>query len=130
MKLASAGERRQAIVARNGRVVAANLATAATSWGRFRGLMWRSSLPPGHALLIEPARGIHTHFMRFPIDLVYLDDAGRVTGLREGMRPWRFDLTNAAAVIEAPVGTIRAADVRLGDEIRLEPAPVQPSPPS
>jgi uncharacterized membrane protein (UPF0127 family) len=111
---------RQAIDARNGRAVATELATANRAWTRFRGLMLRASLPTGHALLIEPARGIHSHFMRFPIDLVFLDEGGRVTRLREAMRPWRFDLTNAVAVIEAPAGTIRAADVRLGDEIRFE----------
>jgi uncharacterized membrane protein (UPF0127 family) len=58
--------------------------------------------------------------MRFPIDLVYLDKDNRVTKVREAMRPWRFDLTAAAGVIELNAGTTRAADIRPGDLLRFE----------
>jgi uncharacterized membrane protein (UPF0127 family) len=90
-------------------------------WGSFKGLMLDASLPAGHGLLFRPARGIHTHFMRFPIDLIFLDEADRVVGVREAMRPWRFDFTCAAAVIEANAGTARARGIAVGDRLRFEP---------
>jgi len=68
-------------------------------------------------MLIRPAKGIHTHFMRFPIDLIYLDEQNRVVKIRPSMRPWRFDFTNAAAVIEMTGGTSAAVDIREGDQL-------------
>jgi uncharacterized membrane protein (UPF0127 family) len=57
--------------------------------------------------------------MRFAIDLIYLDEAQRVHAIREAMPPWRLDLRTATAVIEAGAGTARAADIRIGDELRI-----------
>jgi uncharacterized membrane protein (UPF0127 family) len=89
-------------------------------WGSFVGLMGKRDLPAGHGLLFKPARGIHTHFMRFSIDLIFLDKANRVTKVREAMAPWRFDFTSAAGVIEMNAGTARTIDIRPGDQLRFE----------
>ena len=83
--------------------------------------MLKKLLPEGHGLVFRPARGIQTHFMRFPIDLVFLDDAGTVVKVREAMRRWRFDSTHAAGVLELNVGAVRASDTQLGDRLRFEP---------
>lgn len=56
---------------------------------RLLGLMFRSGLPPGNALLLEPCTGIHTFFMRFPIDVVYLDRNNTVLK-KETVFPWRI----------------------------------------
>lgn len=106
---------------RTGSTLASAVRLAEGAWGSFKGLMFDQRLPEGHGLLFRPARGIHTHFMRFPIDLVFVDEAGRVTSVREAMRPWRFEFTNAAGVIELNAGAARAADVRPGDQLRFEP---------
>ena len=58
--------------------------------GRLLGLMGHPGLPPGQALVLEGDNSIHTLFMRFPIDVVFLDGAGRVKHLYHAMPPWRF----------------------------------------
>lgn len=112
----------QIINARTGRIVATTVEEAAGPWRSFRGLMLRKHLPDGHGMLFRPARGVHTQFMRFPIDLIYLDQGNHVVRIRPSMRPWRFDFTSAAAVIELQGGAAERADVRPGDELIFRPA--------
>jgi uncharacterized membrane protein (UPF0127 family) len=73
---------------------------------RLRGLMFRRSLGEGEGLWIEPCRSVHTHFMRFPIDVLFLDAQGVVVGLIPAMAPWRFSpvFRRAAAVLELAAG--------------------------
>ena len=108
--------------ARTGQVFLHELKEARGPWAKFVGLMFARSLSDRHGLLFRPARGMHTHFMRFPIDLIYLDDASRVQAIREAMTPWRFDFRSAAAVIEVNAGAARASDLRIGDQLRIETA--------
>ncbi len=105
---------------RTGTIFATTVRQAEGAWGNFRGLMLKKSMPEGHGLLFRPARGIHTHFMRFPIDLVFLDGEDRVSKIREAMPPWRFDFTSAAGVIEMNPGAARAAGVQPGDQLRFD----------
>jgi uncharacterized membrane protein (UPF0127 family) len=106
---------------RNGQVFLSHLREAQGHWQKFAGLMFAPSLGQGEGVMFRPARGIHTHFMRFAIDLVYLDEVQRVRAIREAMPPWRLDLRSATAVIEANAGAARAADIRIGDELRVVP---------
>jgi hypothetical protein len=106
---------------RTGRVVLTHVRHAEGVWGSFKGLMFQKSLPADHGLVFRPAQGIHTQFMRFPIDLVFLDKQDIVTKVREAMPPWRFDFTNAPGVIEINPGAARVADIRPGDHLRFEP---------
>jgi uncharacterized membrane protein (UPF0127 family) len=107
--------------ARTGNVVGDSIAEAVGPWQSFKGLMFREELPAGHGLIFRPARGIHTHFMRFPIDLVFFDKTDTVTKVRPAMAPWRFDFTNAGGVIELNAGTAAASDIRPGDQLRFTP---------
>ena len=111
----------RAVNERTGRRVATEVCLAGGAWGSFKGLMLRKSIPDGYGLLFRPAKGIHTHFMRFPIDLIFLDRDNRVTKVRGTMVPWRLDFTVAAAVIEANAGAALRGDVRVGDVLRFEP---------
>lgn len=61
---------------------------ASTFWQRFRGLMLRAPLPPGHALLLAPCSGVHMCCMRFPLDIVYLDKDWRILKIVPHLRPW------------------------------------------
>ena len=106
--------------ARTGQVVLDDLREARGPWGKFAGLMGVRSLDVAHGLLFKPAQGVHTHFMRFPIDLIYLDAAFRVKAIRERMVPWRFDFRSAAAVIEVNAGEARSSDIQVGDRLRIE----------
>ena len=105
---------------RTGLVFLTDLREAQGSWQQFAGLMFARSLGDAQGVLFRPARGIHTHFMRFPIDLLYLDEAHRVCAIREAMPPWRFDLRSAAAVIEVNAGAARAAEIQICDELSIE----------
>jgi uncharacterized membrane protein (UPF0127 family) len=104
---------------RNGRIFLSHLREAQGHWQKFAGLMFAPALGAGEGVMFRPARGIHTHFMRFAIDLVYLDEAHRVRAVREAMPPWRLDLRTATAVIESSAGTARAADIQIGDELHI-----------
>jgi uncharacterized membrane protein (UPF0127 family) len=60
--------------------------------------------------------------VRFPIDLIFLDEENRVVKIRPSMSPWRFEPTVSAAVIEVAAGLADAAGVRIGDRLLLRPA--------
>ena len=108
-------------IQRTGAVLGDHIGEATGMWGSFKGLMFKKSLPIGHGLIFRPARGIHTNFMRFPIDLIFFDRDQRVTKVRPRMVPWRLDFTNAAGVIEMPEGSATASDVQPGDLLVVEP---------
>ena len=80
-----------------GRELLERLETADRLWPRFVGLMGLASLPAGHGLYFPRCRSVHTFFMRFPIDLLYVDAELRVVGIREAVRPWAIAIGPAAA---------------------------------
>jgi uncharacterized protein len=70
---------------------------------RLLGLAGLRAVPPATALLLPQTRSIHTCGMRLPLDLIWLDDAGRVVRIDRGVRPWRVRGCRAAvAVVELP----------------------------
>lgn len=105
---------------RTGAQVFGVLKRATGRWGNFKGLMFRSSMPEDEGLLFAPARGIQTHFMRFPIDLIFLDEENRVVSIRESMVPWKLDFTSAAAVIEANGGMAKRSGIEVGDRLLFQ----------
>jgi uncharacterized membrane protein (UPF0127 family) len=77
---------------------------AHSPWSRLLGLAFRRP-PPDTALLLPRCRSVHTFGMRFPIDLVWLDRAGRVVAVDEGVRPCRVRVrSDAFAVVEVAAG--------------------------
>ena len=98
---------------------------ATSPWSRFRGLMMRneSDFQEGAALVIDPCTSIHMFFMRFPIDVLYLDRDNRVVRAQESIKPWRVGpiyTRGARFVIELPAGTIKASQTQKGDQIAIE----------
>lgn len=81
--------------------------------------MGARSLEPGEGLLIRPCNSIHTHFMRFPIDVLYVSRADRVIAIDENMGPWRFGRIQRGAryVVELPAGTVAATGTEVGDKV-------------
>ncbi|MFB3853618.1 MAG: DUF192 domain-containing protein [Vicinamibacterales bacterium] len=105
-----------------GNVLARNIEAALDSRTRRRGLLGRDGLPAGTALIIAPCNAIHTFFMRFPIDVVFVARDGTVIGASENVRPWRMRAAlRAFATIELASGAIRAAGVRPGDRLLVAP---------
>ena len=91
---------------------------AANPFTRFRGLMGRRSLGEAEGLLLDPASSIHTHFMRFAIDAVFLDRDARVTHIAVALRPWRIaSRRGSKQVLELPAGASRAAGIEPGDRL-------------
>ncbi|HTM24166.1 MAG TPA: DUF192 domain-containing protein [Vicinamibacterales bacterium] len=113
------------LVARNkslNTVIADRVGVAATRAARAVGLLSRSGLEPGEALWIVPSRGVHTWGMRFPIDVLALDEAGTVIDCVSNLRPWRVRLPRrgTAGVLELPAGTLAASRTSVGHQIILE----------
>ncbi len=100
-----------------GTVVAEDIAVARSFWGRFRGLMLRRGMASGEALLIEPSASIHTAFMRFPIDAVFLDREKQVVKVAENVRPFRMALSRGHSVLELNAGSAGKASVEKGDRL-------------
>ena len=86
-----------------------------------RGLLGRSGLEPGSGMLIDSAPSVHMFFMRFPIDVVFLDRDRKVVGVRHGLRPWRVaGARGAVAALELPAGAAAAAAVEEGYVLVLD----------
>ena len=71
----------------DGRVVCERCLVADRPWARMRGLLGRTELPRGEGILLRPAGSIHTFFMRFPIDVVFIDRDGTVVGVDHALNP-------------------------------------------
>jgi hypothetical protein len=96
---------------------------------RRKGLLGRTCLPPGGGLWIVPCESVHTFFMKFPIDLVYIDRNKKVRKVRSDVPPWRLSAClSAHSIIELPAGTVRNTQTALGD--RLEFTAVDPQNPA
>jgi hypothetical protein len=91
-------------------------------WSRMRGLIARPPLAPGDGLLIVPCSSVHSHFMGFPIDVVYVDKSLRVVGIDHHLKPWRFGhfYRRVHFVIELPAGTAAATGTQVGDQLQLQ----------
>ena len=95
--------------------------TAESSTQRRTGLLKHDKLDNGSGLWIIPCEAVHTFFMRFAIDLIYLDRKHRVRGTVRALRPWRFSLCLPAhSVLELPPGTIDRTNTQKGDELDLQ----------
>jgi uncharacterized membrane protein (UPF0127 family) len=106
---------------RNGRILADALTGAFDSASRNRGLLGRSGLPAGHALVIAPTSAIHTGFMRFPIDVAFVGRDGTVLKVARDLKPWRIAASlRAFAALEFSAGVLAAADTRAGDQLTIQ----------
>lgn len=99
--------------------MAEKLKVADTFGKRLRGLMGRPRLPKGEGLLIIPCNAIHTFFMRFPIDVLFLDANRCVVHLIPALKPYRLRLPVRAArcVVELPAGAIARSRTEVGDRL-------------
>ncbi len=102
--------------------VATRARLAKTFWRRFRGLMGWTSLDVGEGLIIDPCNGVHTGFMRFPIDVFHVAEDGRVLRVLRNMRPWRLGpvVRGSRYVVETAAGTALATGTHEGDILALE----------
>ncbi|MGA2634036.1 MAG: DUF192 domain-containing protein [Terracidiphilus sp.] len=104
-------------------VLATNLEVANSGSTRSKGLLGRARLAPGEGLWILPCEAVHTFFMRFSIDLVYLDRKNRIRKICDAVPPWRLSAClTAHSVLELAPGTIRDTQTQPGDQVEFSPA--------
>ncbi|MEH7094850.1 DUF192 domain-containing protein [Neobacillus vireti] len=104
-----------------GQVIAESIEPAETFFKRFKGLMFRKNLSPNSGLYLRPCNSIHTFFMKFPIDVLYINDHGKIVGIEEQLEPGKIGkrFPGAAAVIELPINSIKAFEITEGQLIKL-----------
>jgi len=114
------------LVSEHGHVVCERCEIAESSVKRVRGLLGRKELVDGDGLLIRPTWSIHTWFMRFAIDVVFLDRDLKVLKLREHMSPWKAAAHRGAhSALELPAGEVQRVGLTVGE--RLAWGSVEPS---
>lgn len=109
--------------ATRGTTLATRVATADDAASRSKGLLGRESIAPEEGLWIVPCPMIHTFFMKFPIDVVFLDRGLVVRRVLENLKPWRASpwVLSAHSVLEFKGGVLRGS-VRAGDRLEMKPA--------
>jgi uncharacterized membrane protein (UPF0127 family) len=105
---------------RTGLTISSELIIAFNSRARRRGLLGQGSLSRDAAVILAPCSAVHTWFMRFPIDVLFVDEGGLVRKVSPCVRPWRFaaDL-RAFATVELAAGVALETDTRPGDRVSV-----------
>ena len=103
---------------RTSQIIADNLEMKDTILGRMVGLLSRGSLGTGEGIILKPCVQIHTFFMRFAIDVIFVDADGRVLHVVENMKPWRVSplFRHASRTVELRAGTLKGS-VKEGDRL-------------
>ena len=109
---------RVSLTREDGRVVCEQLLVATRPFTRMRGLLGRAALPSDEGILLRPAGSVHTFFMRFPIDVVFLDREQVVVGIEPELVPWRASgRRGATSVVELAAGECERRGLRVGDRL-------------
>ncbi|TML43432.1 MAG: DUF192 domain-containing protein [Actinobacteria bacterium] len=103
-----------------GQVVCERCSVADSPWPRMRGLLGRRGLESGEGLLLRPTGSVHTFFMRFPIDVVFLSREGEVLKIAQALPPWRTaGARRAKAVLELAADEAERHEIRVGTRLDL-----------
>ena len=102
-------------------VLGESVEIADTSEKRRVGLLKHARLDSGSGLWIVPCESVHTFFMKFPIDLVYLDRRHKVRKVSNAVRPWRLSACLLAhSVLELPAATVKQSGTQVGDQLVID----------
>lgn len=104
--------------------ISPDIVVARGFWGRLKGLMLSAALPPDTAFLLPNCSSVHTCFMRYALDIVYLDERGCVVELARNVKPWRMAWggRKATQTLEMAAGGIERHGMKVGNFIALPPA--------
>ncbi|MGC5325431.1 DUF192 domain-containing protein [Brevibacillus sp. SYSU BS000544] len=107
----------------NNQILASQIGQAYTFLGRLKGLMFTKELPTGCALHIRPCRSVHTFFMNYSIDVLYLNADLKIVAIDEQLRPGKVGpiYADAVSVIELPAGAARQTETQIGHFVQLRP---------
>jgi uncharacterized membrane protein (UPF0127 family) len=100
-------------------ILGTRVVRAATFWSRLRGFIGRPEPKRGEGILLDPCTAVHTCWMAFSLDVVFLDERGRVLKLVRSISPWSFTrrVRGGRYALEVPVGTIDGSSTQVGDEL-------------
>jgi len=103
-------------------ILAEEIFFADSSLKRLRGLLGKKELAKGRALIIKPCSSVHSFFMQFTIDLIFLDQQNRVVKIIPNFKPFRITRPyfHAVSVVELPSGTINSSATEIADSLSLE----------
>ncbi|MHB9034041.1 MAG: DUF192 domain-containing protein [Anaerolineae bacterium] len=107
---------------KNNNIISQSAHRANSYFRRLIGLMFRKTLSPGEALIINPCSSVHTHWMRFAIDVIYVNKDNVVVGIDHNLKPWRLGrfYKKVQYVIELPAGTAQATNTQPGDIVSIQ----------
>jgi len=102
--------------------LAQDVIIARTFFSRAKGLLGRRQFKGPQAIVLKPCSSIHTFFMRFPIDVIFVDRDNKVVGAISSIRPFRLSpiYFNSRFAIELPSGTLNSTSTQTGDTVLLE----------
>lgn len=102
-------------------VLAHRVEIASTFGQRLRGLMGRREMPTGSAMLLYPCKAVHTCFMRFAIDVIFLDREGRVLEIVHNLLPFRLagPVKKCRLVVELPAGEAAATGIKISHKLKF-----------
>jgi uncharacterized protein len=100
-----------------GTVLGTRVRLADTLPARVRGYLFRPQPPMGDGILLTPCKAVHMFGVRFPLDVVFISEDGRVVATYRNLTPWRRSRVHGSALyaLEVPAGTIQATDTAVGD---------------
>jgi uncharacterized protein len=104
-----------------GKELATDVKVADTLFARMKGLLGKKLLPQGEALWIKPCFSVHSFLMKFPIDVIFLDNRNQVVAVVNNLTPNRLTrlYPQSSSVLELPIGTIDASNTAIGDKIDI-----------
>ena len=113
-------------VSKNQSELAANVTFANSFFAKAFGLMGKKELPLGEALLFKgsrsmPCNSIQTTFMRFALDIVFLDSEMKVKSVLRNVKPWRvtWPVSGAVTAIEMTSGSLNGKSIEIGDQLHV-----------
>lgn len=109
------------VIQESGHLVGYRIAEAYSFLRRLKGLMLTNALSEGHGLHIRPCRAVHSFFMKYSIDVLHLDRAGRIVGMEKQLKPGHLGTTfrGTHSVVELPAGMLEQLEVQIGQTAML-----------
>jgi uncharacterized membrane protein (UPF0127 family) len=113
-------------VLKQDRIIVQKCNIANTFFKRLKGLLGKKDFPENEGLYIPKCNSIHMFFMKFPIDVLFLDQNKQIVFLLEDFSPWKIKspVKKAIATLELPSGTIKKHSLKVGDNIDFIETPV------
>ena len=103
-------------------IISTKVEIANTFFKRFLGLMGRKNMEREEALVIKPCNNVHMFFMRFAIDVVFVDRDDKICYIQENLKPGQISkyVFDAIYVVELPVDSVKEKNIKIGDKLGID----------